>query len=200
MQRRRVVEDHVHVGVHQVRHVEEDLALDVFLVRLQKVHRPAQVLQLQLLFAWQKHFLGQPLPATVQLRARLTGAVGYHRKQCPLEWLPPSVLRLQLAEHPIDSQLTPNRLHDVDGAVGPGIEHGNTRFGSHHLFTRQHTQNATGEAAHRHAIHLVGSAEVVDHFGDGAAPIRIPRVLRELVVLDGGAVSILAASGAQVHA
>ena len=56
------------------------------------------------------------------------------------------------------------------------------------------------EATQGHTIDLLSWAKVVDDLGDGAALVGIPGILGELVVLDGGAVSILAASGAQVHA
>ena len=110
------------------------------------------------------------------------------------------MLCLQLADHAIDSQLVPERLHDVHGAVGPGIEHGNSWLGGHRFLAGEDTQNAAGKATQGHTIDLLGPAKVVDDLADGAALVGIPKILGQLVVLDGGAVCILAASGAQVHA
>jgi hypothetical protein len=85
VQRRRVVEDDLDVEVQKIRHPEVDRLLDCILVRLQEVHRPVQVLQLERGRTLQMHLFREPLLVAVELRAGRAGAIGPHRKQRPLD-------------------------------------------------------------------------------------------------------------------
>jgi hypothetical protein len=88
----------------------------------------------------------------------------------------------------------------MHGAERPGIEQVNVWLGDHRLLPGADTQNAAGQATQGRTINLFGSAEILNDLGDGAALLGVPGILGELVVLDGGAIGILAASGAQVYA
>lgn len=66
----RVVEDEVHVRLHEVGGAEEDLLLHLLLVRLEEVHRAVEVLQLERLLAGEEHLFPEPLLPAVELGVR----------------------------------------------------------------------------------------------------------------------------------
>ena len=76
VQRCGVVEDQVHIGVHQVRHAEVERLLDLGLVLLEEVHGEVEVVQIELLARWEVDLFSQPLLPTVQLRVGAERAVG----------------------------------------------------------------------------------------------------------------------------
>ena len=93
------------------------------------------------------------------------------------------MLGLQGCDHPVDAQFVPEGLHDVHGAVGPGIDENNPWLSGNRFLAREDAQDTAGQAAQAFAIDFLGPAEVVDDLGDGAALLRIPDILGELVVL-----------------
>src|SRR5882672_2404211 len=121
VQRGGVVEDEVHVAVHQVGGLEVDSLLDLGLVFLEEVHGAVEVLQLERSTARQVHLFTQPLLPTVQLRVRGERAVGDHREQRPLERLLGAGVLGAALEHRGDVELLPQLLEDVDSAVRPAV-------------------------------------------------------------------------------
>ncbi len=85
VQRRRIVEHDLDVEVQKIRHPEVVRLLDRFLVRLQEIHRPVQVLQLQRRRALEMNLFLEPLLVAVELRGRRARPVCHHRKQRPLD-------------------------------------------------------------------------------------------------------------------
>lgn len=123
-----------------------------------------------------------------------------HGQERALEGLARAVPSREIGDHLVDPELAPDRIDGVDRAVGPGVADPHAGLGRDRFLTREHAEDALREALESGAIELVGAAEVVDHLGNGAALLRVPDVLGELVVLDHRAVRVLAPRGAQIHA
>ena len=202
VQRGRVVEDHVHVGVHQVGHREVDRLLDLRLVLLQEVHREVQVMKVEAPGARQEHLLAQPLLPAVQLRVRRQAAVGDHREERALEGSRRPLGARLAQQHLVDAQLPPELTEHVHPSVGPAVAdaHVAALGALDERLGREHAQDALGQTAQLLAVHLVGPAEVVDHLRHRAAPRRVPGVLGQLVVAGLGAVGVTTLRRAQVHA
>jgi hypothetical protein len=62
------------------------------------------------------------------------------------------------------------------------------------------TGNGLTQAHELLAVKLIGAAEVVDDFGNGFTGFGMALVVGQLVVLDAGAVFVLALGGSQIHA
>ena len=200
VQRGRVIEDQVHVDVEEVRHPEEDRLLDLLLVRLQEVHRPVQVLQLETLAPRQENLLRQPLLVTVELGVRPQRLVGDHREQGPLEGLGRALAPGEVFQDSWDLQLRPEGVEHVRTSIRPALEHTDIRLSCQRLLAREHPQDAARKSAHRLGVDLVPPTEAVDDLGHGTALLGVPDVLGQLVVPDHGAIGVSATDGAQVHA
>ena len=204
VERRRVIEDEVDVDVEQVRHAEVDGLLDGRLVRLEDIHRPVQMVEIEPGPVREEHLALQPLLPTRELGGGPQTAVGHHGEERALEPLPRRAAAQVFGQHGRDAQLLPQRLKDVDAAVRPAIEQAEVqiggRFGGRRRAFPDDARDAAGQALEHGAVERVGPAEVVDHLRDGAALGGVPDVLGELVVLDDGAVSVAPACGPQVHA
>ena len=63
-----------------------------------------------------------------------------------------------------------------------------------------YARNGAAQAHQLVTVELVCSAEVVDDFGNGFSGLWVALVVRQLEVLDGGAVFVFAFGDAQIHA
>ena len=200
VQRGGVVEDEFDVEVEPIGRAEVDRLLERILVRFEEVHGPIQVLESEPLGALDTHLLGQPLLVAVELRDGCANPVGHHREQGPLDREPELAPSHHLGDRLGNPESTPQRLQHVDLAVGPGIDEPPARILGDDVLGRTTAQDTVCKSAKAFGDGgIIGPPEAVHDLYPRALLVRIPDVLGELEVLEGGTVGTFLSRGAQVH-
>ena len=142
-----------------------------------------------------------------QLRARCQGAVGDHGEEVALDIDAVLAVAEQAAEHVADADAAPQCVEDVaatEGEAALDVELGDVAgqlgLDGGALGRLQEAAQTADEATELGLVDLIGAAEVVEDLVARLAAVGIPHLVRELEVVDPGAVLALAGDAADVHA